>query len=653
MQIFVRACDNRPPEIESIDEICVIAGEEVSFNILVTDVDEGQKVSLSATGGPFLNEDNSATLNPSGEFFNSPSTSTFNWVTDCNDISAEPYQIVFRAVDNFFDTTGLATLKTVKIKVVGPPPLDLKGESLRNRIKLAWIDPYHCETTENEYFRGFSVWRRLNSNSFDIDSCKGGLEGQGYEKIVFLTTQKEDDMYVAYDENVEKGATYCYRVLAEFAKLTDSGNPYNKVQSLPSNEICVILSRDFPMMTQVSIDKTSPTNGTINISWLKPLAEDLDTIENPGPYIYQLQRSEGLSGSDYIDIPNARYQTINFNEPVDTSYFDTNLNTQDLIYKYRVEFYATTNASPLSLSNEASSIHLETSPGDQAINLSWQLDVPWNNYEFTIYRQNSQTNLFDSIATTSSNNYRDLNLINDQEYCYRVVSQGTYNISGLPEPLINNSQRECAIASDLEPPCPPFLVITSVCDQADIAISFEDLENVLEWSMVENDCEDEDDLAGFNIYYSDNEDSELQLIETISDKNVNNFSHQPEFGISGCYAISAFDELGNESELTNRICLINCPAYDLPNVFTPNGDNTHDTFTPRNNRFIESVNLEVYNRWGQLVFETNDPKIDWDGTNFSGKQLADGVYYYTCEVFEEGGGIRDLLKGNIHILRSK
>ena len=60
MQIFVRACDNRPPEIESIDEICVIAGEEVSFNILVTDVDEGQKVSLSATGGPFLNEDNSA-----------------------------------------------------------------------------------------------------------------------------------------------------------------------------------------------------------------------------------------------------------------------------------------------------------------------------------------------------------------------------------------------------------------------------------------------------------------------------------------------------------------------------------------------------------------------------------------------------------------
>jgi len=651
MQIFVRACDNRPPEIESIDEICVVAGEEVLFDVIATDIDEDQQVSLSATGGPLL--DGEATLTPSNRYFPSPITSTFRWQTTCDDIAKEPYQIVFRAVDNFFDTSGLATLKTVKIKVVGPPPLDLVGESQRDQIKLTWTSPYECELTEDEYFRGFSVWRRSNSNPIEIDTCQEGLEGQGYEKVIFLTNQREGDSYIAFDEKVEKGSTYCYRVLAEFAKLTKTGNPFNKVQSLTSNEVCVILSRDFAMITKVSVTTTDVQTGIIDLAWIKPLAADLDTIENPGPYIYQLQRTEGIAGTDFIDVPGAKFEGQFFSDPVDTSFTDTNLNTQETIYRYRVQLFTSGVNTPLSTSNEATSIFLSASPGDQAINLSWQADVPWNNYQYIIYRQNLQTNDFDSITTIESTTYRDTGLINDQEYCYKITALGSYNIDGIPEPIINDSQETCSIASDLEPPCTPFLVITSVCDQTDIAIPFEDLENELEWSLLVSDCPVAEDLAGFNIYYAQDENTELSLLETINDIDVINFDHKPNGGIAGCYAISAFDLLGNESAISSRICLINCPAYDLPNVFTPNGDSTHDIFTPRNNRFIERIELEVYNRWGQLVFETNDPDINWDGTNLSGKDLADGVYYYTCQIIEEGGAIRDPLKGNIHILRSR
>ena len=651
MQIFVRACDNRPPEIESIDEICVVAGEEVLFDIIATDVDEGQRVSLSATGGPLLSGD--AVLEPSDEYLLSPSVSTFRWETTCQDISKEAYQFVFRAVDNFFDTTGLATLKTVKVKVVGPPPLDLTGESQRDKIKLEWTSPYECEVTEDEYFRGFSVWRRSNSNTFEIDTCREGLEGRGYEKVIFLTNEKVDDRYVAFDDNVEKGFTYCYRVVAEFAQLTNTGNPFNKVQSLSSNEICVILSRDFPMMTKVSVVETSIEEGIIETAWIKPSAIDLDTLENPGPYIYQLQRAEGINGTEFFDVPNARFESDFFTTPIDTSYIDTGLNTVDNSYRYRVQLYTSSVNTPLSDSNEASSVYLNPSPGDQAINLNWQVNVPWNNYSYTIYRKNDLTNSFDSIAMTTASSYRDTGLINDQEYCYVITSEGSYNVTDLPSPLINDSQESCAIASDLEPPCTPFLSITSVCDQTDIAIPFEDLENELEWSTLVGDCEEADDLAGFKLYYAENESVDLSLLEIINDIDINSFNHQPEFGISGCYAISAIDSLGNESELSERFCLINCPAYDLPNVFTPNGDNTHDTFIPRNNRFIERIELEVYNRWGQLVYKTDDPAINWDGTNLSGKELADGVYYYTCKIVEEGGGLRDPLAGNIHILRSR
>ena len=47
------------------------------------------------------------------------------------------------------------------------------------------------------------------------------------------------------------------------------------------------------------------------------------------------------------------------------------------------------------------------------------------------------------------------------------------------------------------------------------------------------------------------------------------------------------------------------------------------------------VEFQVYNRWGQLVFETDDPDLNWNGQNFSGEDLAAGTYYYTCVIFEQ------------------
>jgi len=107
--------------------------------------------------------------------------------------------------------------------------------------------------------------------------------------------------------------------------------------------------------------------------------------------------------------------------------------------------------------------------------------------------------------------------------------------------------------------------------------------------------------------------------------------------------------------MSNVACVDNCPVYNLPNVFTPNDDGQNDRFIPFPYRFIERINLQIYNRWGGLVFETSDPDINWDGTNLEGKPLAEGVYYYGCEVYEQrlnGTVQRDKgLSGFIHIIR--
>ena len=93
-------------------------------------------------------------------------------------------------------------------------------------------------------------------------------------------------------------------------------------------------------------------------------------------------------------------------------------------------------------------------------------------------------------------------------------------------------------------------------------------------------------------------------------------------------------------------------------MFTPNGDvaGQNELFVPRNSKFISSIDIKIYNRWGDLVYETTDPRINWDGTDMkSGEALSEGVYYYVCDVFEQTSEgleiVNQQLSGYIHLIR--
>ena len=69
-------------------------------------------------------------------------------------------------------------------------------------------------------------------------------------------------------------------------------------------------------------------------------------------------------------------------------------------------------------------------------------------------------------------------------------------------------------------------------------------------------------------------------------------------------------------------------------AITPNGDLINDTWTPLNIGSYENALVQVFNRWGGLVFESsgsNYPVNGWDGTN-EGKELAVGTYYYIIDL---------------------
>jgi gliding motility-associated-like protein len=68
------------------------------------------------------------------------------------------------------------------------------------------------------------------------------------------------------------------------------------------------------------------------------------------------------------------------------------------------------------------------------------------------------------------------------------------------------------------------------------------------------------------------------------------------------------------------------PVIDFPNAFTPNGDGLNDTFGPvLTNMIIQSI--QIYNRWGELIFEGRTPEFQWDD-NYLSKPAPAGIYAY-------------------------
>lgn len=664
MQILVEDCINDPPVImKDVEEICVVAGELIEFTVVATAplTDTDQRVRLQAAGGPFVTVAPVASFLPTNltGFEQDPVSRTFRWQTTCDHISAQPYFVVFRAEDNFFaDTAGLSTIQTVAITVVAPPPQNLTAEAEPGVATVSWELPYFCENLDNPQFEGFTVWRRESSNNFVVDTCETGLAGRGYERLTPDPIREiSGPNYVYIDEDVERGRTYCYRVLAQFARRSPvNGLILERLESIPSEEICVQLPRDLPLLTRVDVTTTSPATGSIDVHWLRPDPLALDTLLNRPPYRYVLSRAIGLAPPPTAFAPVAELVANSFSAPVDTFFLDTGLDTENNPYSYLIELFVNNETEPIEGSLTASSVRLSAAPTDMVALLSWEANVPWANFSYDIFRRLPGAAAYELLTTVDETNYRDEGLENGLEYCYFIRAEGTYGVEGIPSPLINRSQEVCLVPFDNVPPCAPVLAVSSVCDRGVDCTDEDNLFNLLSWTPPLDVCGD-DDVVGYRVYFTADSSANPQLITEILDANVTTFEHMPANGILGCYFVTAFDGNNNESVLSNEVCVSNCPFYELPNAFTPNADTQNDLFRPRGFCFVESVEFQVFNRWGGLVFETADPELNWDGNDLKGSELASGTYYYTCRVFERRlNGIvesSEPLKGYIELIRGR
>lgn len=170
--------------------------------------------------------------------------------------------------------------------------------------------------------------------------------------------------------------------------------------------------------------------------------------------------------------------------------------------------------------------------------------------------------------------------------------------------------------------------------------------------------------------------NELHLTSTISDPNND---HEYAWFLEGeaiaLFASStyAFNQTGmfdlglsvtdiygctySTEESVNLQNEVDLDGFFIPNVITPNGDDSNDRFIiPDQVAACLNYSISIYNRWGDLVYKMTPETAEFAGRHTDGGVLPDGVYYYTLEIQQlpclESPGLQEWCSGSISIFRN-
>jgi gliding motility-associated-like protein len=511
--------------------------------------------------------------------------------------------------------------------VVPPAIKSVTAVPAGSEMKLSWEKPV-CQPKDNP-LGGFRIYRKNDCTTLIPVPCQTGapsaagfsLVGQTASGVFSFTDNNGGDGLVV-------GQNYSYLVVAYY---------FDGTESFASTAVCAELKRDVPVILNVDIEATAKDTGIVHVRWTRPLTTggNLDTVAFPGPYQFLLKHRTGNGGYAVIFTSSKP-----FVYQLDTFYAHENVNTVDSPHEYIIEFISGTVS--IGSSRRATSVYLELTPNDRRMQLDWSFHTPWDNKRYTIYRQDPGSQSFVQIGVTTSTSYLDtMNVVNRHVYCYRVLSEGEYSDPGIFKPLLNRSQIACDTVVDLTPPCTPSLSIQADCPKGFVGLT---------WNNVrERRCGD--DVIRYRLFRKTEVNGQYTKV---AEGFYTSFVYDGLEEILGCYAVVAIDSSGNESPMSPDFCIDNCPEFELPNLFSPNGDNANDHYKAIKVRQIKEIDLNVVDRWGNLIYSTSDPYFMWDGKSQMTKQdVNEGTYFYVCHVFEPrlSGIVRRTIRGYLQVVR--
>ncbi len=295
-------------------------------------------------------------------------------------------------------------------------------------------------------------------------------------------------------------------------------------------------------------------------------------------------------------------------------------------YYYYIEAFSSTSTS-ISVSNiqgitttmPAVPLVMEANYGTveiyNQVNLSFAVDGSAVVNSYLLLKSNSKDGVYDTIARFPNGaaeiNYSDFVNTNNEVAYYKVVAINTCGISS----------RETNIAHNIVLEATPNLQM--------------EYSNSLSWNFYQGWP---NNVSGYTIYRSIDNSAfeEISTLGPLVNTYVDNVSQWVLPEINGqaskgffCYYIIAHEAGGNQNESKSNIsCAHQETVLFIPNAFNPNSQTDENrTFKPVIS-FVNDYSLIIYNRWGEIIFQSNDPLMGWDGKNRSGVLLKKGSYVY-------------------------
>jgi gliding motility-associated-like protein len=139
----------------------------------------------------------------------------------------------------------------------------------------------------------------------------------------------------------------------------------------------------------------------------------------------------------------------------------------------------------------------------------------------------------------------------------------------------------------------------------------------------------------------------------VTNENPTHTFPEEKGNIDYMVTLTAFNSIGCESTFTQVVHVDDIIVFYIPNIFTPDGDEHNETFKPVFYSGIDPYNfhMTIWNRYGEVVFETFNPGSGWDGTYGDRGLIQDGTYIWSLEFGDNNSDKRHKHHGHVTILK--
>ena len=302
----------------------------------------------------------------------------------------------------------------------------------------------------------------------------------------------------------------------------------------------------------------------------------------------------------------APLQTVN---PM--SFDDTNI-TCNTDYDYQIVTNYSNGSTSTSLSKSLTAFSSRVPDaiedgsavvGDNSVDLTWFQPLGFPSTSFTIFR-NQNGSAFSSIGTSLLNQYTDNAYTTEANYCYQISYVDA-----------------CANTSPLSSAICPIKLSGTVNTQNQIQ---------LDWSTFEGW---KHGVGHFVVEKFDAQGTLIKSTNTLVSDLADNAEDPDNQIVSYRVTAKPRDAWLNES-VSNTITIKRQARLVFPTAFTPNHDHLNDKFSV-GGFYVESMKLQVFDRWGTLLFST-DNNEPWDGT-YNGRLMPESTYVWKAFITDKAG----------------